>query len=708
MSPDPTIAHRIIPPPSNRPRVPRVSDLLPYSDMLPGVDNDEMVPPRPHTRDLSLEVGRREDSDGPAHYLSLRTSHGVIETAVVASNDVREVSALVGQRVWRLTDNYHREALGGASSAGSGSVTSSGELAPGWAAVVLDTGDYGLLPEAYVRWFAVEPESPTRAAIATSAAAAAKARLEVRLEAAKAAGVAVGTARGRQEVEEAAAHMEAVMAANRDAMAAAAAVAQRPPPLPPLPPQPPSPPPPVTVTSPTSPPSQLRFTTAATATPPPQPQPPQPQPSQMDRRPMSPGGTTRLTLTPDGKGLAKTPADLTRAMELLSSPGVSIQAVEGGGGEKGAAAPAATSPPPQQSLNTRALLSPRFTSSSPTSPQPTSPVSPSSPTATSPQPTSPPPIPPPQPEPAASSSSPPASSRWTLTAEHRLLYGAAFESTVAVDGGYMPRARAMRHMSKSNLPAYLLEHAMALVTTSTGSSGGAAAASEGEGAISEIQFVIAMLLVSKGPPLPEVLPIELQEEILTASANATASASTIAAPPPLPPLPPLPVIPKLPKLPPAAAHASTSIFAQLGGREVVVVEVGDPAPVTETKSKNPFYLEAVAAAAEVVEVSDAAAAETKQSTSPPPQQQPRPWQWTTSDTVEKVLPPPQQQPPPPHFVVRIGKTSSGKTRCTILGTHPKAATIPTTYYLAHRQDGLRSEDAGEDVVAAAVGTGGSG
>ena len=95
----------------------------------------------------------------------------------------------------------------------------------------------------------------------------------------------------------------------------------------------------------------------------------------------------------------------------------------------------------------------------------------------------------------------------------------------------MPQARAMRHMSKSNLPAYLLEHAMALVTTSTGSSG-AAAASEGEGAISEIQFVIAMLLVSKGPPLPEVLPIELQEEILTASANAATSASTIAAPPP--------------------------------------------------------------------------------------------------------------------------------------------------------------------------------
>ena len=49
---------------------------------------------------------------------------------------------------------------------------------------------------------------------------------------------------------------------------------------------------------------------------------------------MSPGGTTRLTLTPDGKGLAgKTPADLTRAMELLSSLGVSIQAGEGGGGE---------------------------------------------------------------------------------------------------------------------------------------------------------------------------------------------------------------------------------------------------------------------------------------------------------------------------------------------------------------------------------------
>ena len=391
---------------------------------------------------------------------------------------------------------------------------------------------------------------------------------------------------------------------------------------------------------------------------------------------MSPGGTTRLTLTPDGKGLAgKTPADLTRAMELLSSLGVSIQAGEGGGGEKGAAAATATSPPQQQSLNTRALLSPRFTSSSPTSPQPTSPVSPSSPTATSPQPTSPPPIPPPpppsQPEPAAASSSPPASSRWTLTAEHRLLYGAAFESTVAVDGGYMPRARAMRHMSKSNLPAYLLEHAMALVTSISGS--GAAGASEGEGAISEIQFVIAMLLVSKGPPLPEVLPIELQEEILTASVNAANSASTIAAPPPpLPPLPPLPVIPKLPKLPPAAAHASTSIFAQLGGREEVevVVEVGDAAHATETKSKNPFYLEAVAAAAEVVEVSDAAAAETKQSPSPPPQQQPRPWQWTTSDTVE--VPPPPQQQPPPRFVVRIGQTSSGKTRCTILSTHPKA------------------------------------
>ena len=642
MSPDPTIAHRIIPPPSNRPRVPRVSDLLPYSDMLPGVDNDEMVPPRPHTRDLSLEVGRREDSDGPAHYLSLRTSHGVIETAVVASNDVREVSALVGQRVWRLTDNYHREALGGASGAGSGIVTSSGELAPGWAAVVLDTGDYGLLPEAYVRWFAVEPESPTRAAIATSAAAAAKARLEVRLEAAKAAGVAVGTARGRQEVEEAAAHMEAVMAANRDAIAAAAAVAQRPPPLPPLPPQPPSPPPPVTVTSPTSPPSQPRFTTAAAATPPPQP----PQPSQMDRRPMSPGGTTRLTLTPDGKGLAgKTPADLTRAMELLSSLGVSIQAGEGGGGGGCCCCcsdkPAAAAEPQYTriAVSTLHLLLTYLTTAYFTGLPflPYRHLTAANLTATNISTTS-------------TTTARACSSQQQQPACLRPLDTHSRASAVvrrrlrvycSRRWRLYARARAMRHMSKSNLPAYLLEHAMALVT-SIGSSGAAAGASEGEGAISEIQFVIAMLLVSKGPPLPEVLPIELQEEILTASVNATASASTIAAPPPpLPPLPPLPVIPKLPKLPPAAAHASTSIFAQLGGREVEeVVEVGDPAPVTETKSKNPFYLEAVAAAAEVVEVSDAAAAETKQSPSPPPQQQPRPWQWTTSDTVEKMPPPP--------------------------------------------------------------------
>ena len=56
--------------------------------------------------------------------------------------------------------------------------------------------------------------------------AAAKAAATIIAAAAASVGVAVGTARGRQEVEEAAAHMEAVMAANRDAMAAAAAVAR--------------------------------------------------------------------------------------------------------------------------------------------------------------------------------------------------------------------------------------------------------------------------------------------------------------------------------------------------------------------------------------------------------------------------------------------------------------------------------------------------
>ena len=88
--------------------------------------------------------------------------------------------------------------------------------------------------------------------------------------------------------------------------------------------------------------------------------------------------------------------------------------------------------------------------------------------------------------------------RWLLTAEHRLLYGAAFESSVAIEGGKMQRARATRHLAKSGLAPMWLDHAMQLV-------GAPPAVAQ----ISELQFVVAMRLVSKGAPLPPTLPPQL-------------------------------------------------------------------------------------------------------------------------------------------------------------------------------------------------------
>lgn len=408
-------------PPAPRPRVPRVADLMPFASMLPGEENDEMLAVAASPRDLGREIGRRSEDESPQHYLSLRTAHGVMRRAHSSANR-REVSATLGQRVWRLTDTYQREVAAGVPRLAS----SNG----GWVAVVLDTGDYGLVPLTHVRWFGHSPMAPTPAAAATSAAAAASARLDARA------------------AEAAALHAIEQEEASAAAAAAARSTAS------------PSPPPGISVS-----PSSHGAPTTSFSRPPP-----------LDERLVSP----KLTLAPDGSLRGGSPSDLQRAMQLLASLGVNIQVdvsdpnpAAAGRGTVETASPPHT-PPPRGAASSSPLGSPVGSSMSPVG---------SSNGAISPD-------------------SEDVRARWPLTAEHRLLYGAAFESGVGIEGGRMARARAMRHLGKSSLPRYLLEHALELV-------GCPAEAID----VAEMQFVIAMLLVSRGPPLPPTLPLHLRAEL---------------------------------------------------------------------------------------------------------------------------------------------------------------------------------------------------
>ena len=114
-------------------------------------------------------------------------------------------------------------------------------------------------------------------------------------------------------------------------------------------------------------------------------------------------------------------------------------------------------------------------------------------------------------------------SRWVLTAEHRLLYGSAFEGSVSSDSDLMPWDKARRHMSRSGLPEAQIEQVLTMVVQPASAAG-----------LSENQFVVAMLLVSKGLPLPTSLPLPLLPMIAPSvaqskSANAPTQLPAAAA-----------------------------------------------------------------------------------------------------------------------------------------------------------------------------------
>jgi hypothetical protein len=126
----------------------------------------------------------------------------------------------------------------------------------------------------------------------------------------------------------------------------------------------------------------------------------------------------------------------------------------------------------------------------------------------------------------------------------------------------MPRSLARRHMSRSGLGDSLVEHALRLVAPH------AAGSSDLDDNLDEAQFVTAMLLVSKGAPLPTRLPPSLLALVGTSIHHPAATTPPFAV------------------LGPQAAPPS-SLFSKLATRDRDVAEQPAPAesPPTTRNSR---------------------------------------------------------------------------------------------------------------------------